>query len=184
MSANNFFRCITMLCIILCSSCAIRPSSTVDQMRSPDFVPLSIHMEAKRYDQALVTIKQLQNKFPDNAAVYVNYAIIFRQQKKHDEARQMLVKALTLSNDNPAANNLLGIMDRESGDFKGALTAYKRALSNHPEYALAHFNIGILYDIYLQDSHLAQKHFQRYQTLTGQTDKQVSGWLADIKRRK
>jgi tetratricopeptide (TPR) repeat protein len=76
-----------------------------------------------------------------------------------------------------------GILYREQGDFQAALHAYDQALTLQPDYALAHRNIGILYDLYLQQPGQALTHYKRYLELVGEDDKTVSGWVIDLERR-
>ncbi|UCE89659.1 MAG: tetratricopeptide repeat protein, partial [Pseudomonadota bacterium] len=88
-----------------------------------------------------------------------------------------------LNPDNAAAYNHLGIVHRQRGDFKKAQDAYRQALKIEPDYALAHRNLGILYDLYMGDLSRALKHYERYQALTGGDDRQVDKWIVDLKRR-
>jgi hypothetical protein len=57
-----------------------------------------------------------------------------------------------------------------------------KAVTASPDYALAHYNLGVLNELYLQRLDLALQHFERYQELSGE-DEQVSKWIADLKRR-
>ena len=50
-------------------------------------------------------------------------------------------------------------------------------------YAGAYLNLGILFDIYLQDLVKALQEYEKYQSLTQQEDSQVAGWIVDIQRR-
>jgi ABC-type Fe3+-hydroxamate transport system substrate-binding protein len=57
-----------------------------------------------------------------------------------------------------------------------------KAVTVSPEYALAHYNLGVLNELYLQRLDVALQHFEIYQELVG-NDKQVEKWIADLKRR-
>ena len=57
-----------------------------------------------------------------------------------------------------------------------------KAVTASPNYALAHYNLGVLNELYLQRLDAALQHFERYQELAG-GDKQVEKWIADLKRR-
>jgi tetratricopeptide (TPR) repeat protein len=63
-----------------------------------------------------------------------------------------------------------------------AEAAYMKAVTADPDYALAHYNLGVLNELYLQRLDLALQHFERYQDLGGD-DEQVTKWIADLKRR-
>jgi tetratricopeptide (TPR) repeat protein len=81
------------------------------------------------------------------------------------------------------AQNQLGIIQRQRGNFNQALTAYQRAIALDDNYALAHRNLGILYDIYLQQPDSALTHYEKYLLLSGDSSKEVSNWIIDLKRR-
>ena len=57
-----------------------------------------------------------------------------------------------------------------------------KAVTVNPDYALAHYNLGVLNELYLQRLDVALEHFERYQELTGD-DEQVEKWIADLRRR-
>jgi tetratricopeptide (TPR) repeat protein len=71
---------------------------------------------------------------------------------------------------------------RRNGNFLEAEAAYLKAVTVSPDYALAHYNLGVLNELYLQRLEVALKHFETYQSLVGE-DKQVAKWIADLTRR-
>ena len=71
---------------------------------------------------------------------------------------------------------------RKQGKFEEAESAYLKAVTVSPDYALAHYNLGVLNDLYLRRLDTALVHYERYQALSGE-DKQVTRWIADLKRR-
>lgn len=48
---------------------------------------------------------------------------------------------------------------------------------------MSHWNIAVLYDLYLGQPAKALKHYQAYQQVTEQPDKRVHGWLVDLQHR-
>ncbi|MEE8308357.1 MAG: hypothetical protein V3R81_13905, partial [Gammaproteobacteria bacterium] len=48
--------------------------------------------------------------------------------------------------------------------------------------ALAHYNLGVLLDLYLKRPAEALPHYERYQTLAGE-DERVTKWIIDLRRR-
>jgi hypothetical protein len=50
-------------------------------------------------------------------------------------------------------------------------------------YALAHRNIGILYDLYLGQPAVALEHYKKYLELTSDPDPGVDRWVVDLSRR-
>jgi len=83
----------------------------------------------------------------------------------------------------PDIYNALGSIYRRTGRFDDAETAYLKALQLAPDYANAHLNIGILYDIYLSNLSAALNHYQRYQTISGGDNTVVNKWIIDVKQR-
>ena len=71
---------------------------------------------------------------------------------------------------------------RRQGKFVEAESAYLKAVTASPDYALAHYNLGVLNELYLQRLDVALQHFERYQRIEGE-DEQVTRWIVDLKRR-
>ncbi len=71
---------------------------------------------------------------------------------------------------------------RRQGKFVEAESAYLKAVTASPDYALAHYNLGVLNELYLQRLDAALQHFERYQEIEGE-DKQVTKWIVDLRRR-
>ena len=66
-----------------------------------------------------------------------------RKRRRHSRRRWTLAPA------NAVAGNELGIVERKLGKFAEAEAAYQRAIAAEPNYAPAHLNLGVLYDLYL-----------------------------------
>lgn len=98
------------------------------------------------------------------------------------EAIQALEKAVS-SKPNAPAYNQLGILYRESGRFTDARGAYAAALKVNPDYALAHRNLGILLDIYLQQPQQALVHYRAYEKLSGGQDAEATLWVVEMQQR-
>ena len=120
--------------------------------------------------------------YPDYAGAHINLAIIFAGRGDDEAAERSLADALLLDPQNPAALNQLGMLRRRQGKFSEAESAYMKAVTASPDYALAHYNLGVLNDLYLQRLDTALQHYERYQKLAGE-DKQVSKWITDLTRR-
>ncbi len=83
---------------------------------------------------------------------------------------------------NPVADNELGIVERRLGKFSDAEAAYRMALEAQPDFAPAHLNLGVLYDLYLDQPQQALEQYERYIAIAGD-DKQVAGWVAELRKR-
>jgi tetratricopeptide (TPR) repeat protein len=80
------------------------------------------------------------------------------------------------------AGNELGIVERKLGKFTEAEAAYQRTIAADPNYAPAHLNLGVLYDLYLAQPQKALEQFERYVEIAGE-NKQVTGWLVELRKR-
>jgi Flp pilus assembly protein TadD len=69
------------------------------------------------------------------------------------------------------------------GRFADAREAYEKAIALEPNYASAHLNLGILYDLYLWDGERAVQLYERYLALVPAGDDKVKRWVAEIRKR-
>lgn len=150
---------------------------------SADYTRAISLMAADQNDEALALLQKVSAKEPSFAGPVINQGVILLKQKKFAEAEKVLRQALVISARNPYAHNLLGIALREQGKFADARSAYETALGIDPNYAKAHFNFGVLADLYLQDLPLALTHYERYQALQSKPDPAVANWIVDLQKR-
>ena len=121
-------------------------------------------------------------RYPDYPGAHVNLAIIHSQNGNDAAAQAEIDAALALNPNHAAALNQQGMLLRRNGKFLEAEAAYLKAVTASPDYALAHYNLGVLNELYLQRLDVALQHFEAYQELTG-GDEQVERWIADLRRR-
>ena len=121
-------------------------------------------------------------RYPNFPGAHVNLAIIHSQNENDAAAQTEIDAALALDPNNAAALNQQGMLFRRNGKFIEAEAAYLKAVTASPDYALAHYNLGVLNELYLQRLDVALQHFQNYQALVGE-DKQVERWITDLTRR-
>jgi tetratricopeptide (TPR) repeat protein len=134
-------------------------------------------------EQALELLLQVSTDAPEKPHVFTNLGLAYFKLQKLDLAEQAFREAIMRNNRDAVAYNQLGILQRYKGQFEEARNQYQRAIQIDSGYALAHLNLGILYDLYLQDLELALQQYQKYQALMTEEDSQVAGWIVDIKRR-
>ncbi|MDI1301134.1 MAG: tetratricopeptide repeat protein [bacterium] len=140
-------------------------------------------MSADKDDEALALLQKVGKKTPQFSGPWVNQAIILLKQQKFADADKALQEALKVNPNNPFAFNLMGIALRGEGKFADARAAYDSALAIDPNYAKAHFNYGVLADLYMQDLPLALSHYERYQSLQSKPDPAVANWIIDLQKR-
>jgi tetratricopeptide (TPR) repeat protein len=152
-------------------------------MSSPQYSKARTLMEDGRYSQSIPLLKQMLAAKPEQPDLSVNLAIAYRETGQPDEAANILQSVLEKHPNHTAALNQFGIVERQLGHFDKALSAYQHAISVDDDYALAHRNLGILYDIYLQKTDDALKQYEKYLALSDNGDKEVENWIIDLKRR-
>jgi len=131
---------------------------------------------------AELRLKEFLLQYPAFPGAHVNLAIIHAQNGSTEAAQAAIDAALALNPAHPAALNQQGMLFRKNGKFIEAEAAYLKAVTASPDYALAHYNLGVLNELYLQRLDTALQHFEIYQGLVG-GDKQVEKWIADLTRR-
>ena len=131
---------------------------------------------------AELRLKEFVLRYPRYPGAYVNLAIIHLDDDDEEAARAAIDAALLIDPDYAPALNQHGLLLRRNGMFLEAEAAYLKAVTAEPQYALAHYNLGVLYELYLQRLDDALRHFERYQALYGE-DRQVEKWITDLKRR-
>ena len=131
---------------------------------------------------AELRFKEFLMQYPGYPGAHVNLAIIHSNNNNDDAAREAVDAALALDPDYAPALNQLGMLLRRNGKFLEAEAAYLKAVTASPDYALAHYNLGVLNELYLQRLDSALHHFERYQEIVG-GDEQVEKWITDLQRR-
>ena len=134
-------------------------------------------------EKALVLLNRLSQDAPDKPNLFTNLGLAHFQLDQADLAEQAFQQAILRNSNDAVAHNHLGILKRRQGQFQDALIEYQRAIEIDDEYAGAHFNLGILFDLYLQDLEQALQQYQIYLELSSDPNTQVAGWIVDIERR-
>ena len=148
-----------------------------------DYQQAIVLLKANQLDEAFALLETVHQKAPQLAGPLLNQALIHVQRQQYKEAATLLEKAITGNSKNPYAYNLQGFVYRQLGQFKNARTAYETALQLSPNYAKAHFNLGVLAELYLQELPLALAHFEAYQKTQKSEDATVAKWIIDLQKR-
>lgn len=150
---------------------------------SSDYQRALTLMKANQLDEAYALFEDIQSKAPQLAGPALNQSLIKIQQQHYKEADELLQKAIAANSKNPFAYNLQGFVYRQLGQFSKSRAAYEQAITLSPNYAKAHFNLGVLADLYLQDLPLALKHYAAYQGTQTSPDATVAKWVIDLQKR-
>jgi tetratricopeptide (TPR) repeat protein len=82
----------------------------------------------------------------------------------------------------PQVYNMLGYIDIAKGRYKKAADDFRQALALKEDYAIAHYNLALLHDIYIQDLPASVRHYKRYLELTNNQDKKTADWVLELER--
>ena len=118
--------------------------------------------------------------FPEPA---VNLGWLHAQESRAAEAQAAFEEAIRRDPMAAPAHNGIAALHLAAGRFRDAEASYRESLAVAPDHALTHRNFAVLLDLYLRQPAEALRHFESYLALTGSADKQVSGWIAELKRR-
>ncbi len=144
-------------------------------------------MDGGKDARAVEEFEQIIEQYPDYAGPYLNIGIIHGRNARPDAAMRVLQRAAEVCSGCAATYNQLGIEHRRQGQFEEAEKAYLSAIDANGEYALAYFNLGVLYDLYLGRPDLALQYYEGYQSrrrpsAVDQKDV-VDTWIIDLRRR-
>lgn len=140
-------------------------------------------LSAGDYGPAAAEFQRLSTAYPDYSGPLTNLGIVYLKTGKLAEAEKALKAATERGDSSAAAFNQLGIVYRRLGRFKEADAAYSHALQIDANYALAHLNLGVLCDMYLQEPQRALEEYERYLQLVPNPDARVAAWIKELRGR-
>lgn len=153
----------------------------------------SIKAELALYQKAVLTLNehklddaeklfdQMRKLQPDMAGAWANLALIKMKKGDFKASQKLIVIALEKNSNMPQALNLAGSLALKDGRLNDAKNYFSQAVKEKPDYALAHYNLALLFDIYFQDLPQAITHYQLYLEHLGQEDKDTARWLKGLK---
>jgi tetratricopeptide (TPR) repeat protein len=160
----------------------IRENPGMDAESRGEFERAVILMNDGNNDKAIELLTKVIERQPGVTAPYINIAVAYLRTNKLEPAEQHLKTALGLVPNHPVASNEYGLLLRRAGRFKEAREIYENALASFPDYLPAHRNLGILCDLYLNDTECALKQFEIYSEGMP-ADAQVKIWISELRMR-
>lgn len=188
-------RYLLILAILLSTACSSTPSRQQELSEGPTEVNGEISVSAAekhlyrqaitalnagQLDEAESLLRTFSEQKPQFAGPLANLGLVYYKKGNKELAAETLNRALEKNSKQAHALNLLGEIAYEEGQASKAEDYYKRALAIKDDYANAHYNLALVYDIYFQDVARAVVHYRRYMELTNFDDKDTANWLEQL----
>lgn len=138
-------------------------------------------LSIKDYNAAKDFFSRFAVKNPGLSGAYLNLAIIAYTQQAYDEAGRLIVRVLEINPRHPRAYHLRALLRQNNGEIRLAEKDYKKAIALNPHYTIAHYNLALLYDIFLQDLQPAIEHYSIYLELLSSEDKNTQDWINHLR---
>lgn len=195
MSLQRSIRAATLLAAVLAGGCSLvggdpaADEATLAAASGPSPAVLAEYSAAVAQLQAGdgaadSALQSLSAAHPELAGPLLNLALLRMRQSDEAAAREYFGKAAATCTSCAPVWNGLGVLNRQQGQFREAEQAYLKAIELDPGYALAYYNLAVLYDIYIQRPEQALANYQQYLSLTAdEGNAEVERWIADLRRR-
>ena len=181
--------------VLLLQGCSIsQPKPQVADTAAPEEQPIPEALTAayqqglellqdKKYDEALVHWQGLTQEYSQFPGCWSNLGIAQFENQSYEDSVKSFDQALSIDSSFCPALKMKALAEREAGHFKKSEETYLSALQCAPGDADVHYNLGILYDLYMQDLAKALEHYQQAAALMSQTDETLAMWITDLERR-
>ena len=128
-----------------------------------------IHAAQGKFDVGMQELQKAVELDPRSADAHGALANAYRKQGRTEDARKEFQQAMDLDDENWRWPYLMGAMQIDTGDFKGAESSLKTAQEKAPENARVLYNLGI---VYLKEARLdeAQKVLEKSVKLDARAD--------------
>ena len=140
-------------------------------------------LSGKELEQAETHHGRIAPQHRHHPDVRADRAVLARLNGNDDLAERLYQEVLVIEPGHPVAANDLALMAREAGDMEESESLLLEALDVHPDRPRLHFNLAVLYELYLMDLAKALEHYRQYEASSGEPDERVSTWIQDLERR-
>lgn len=118
-------------------------------------------LELNRLEAALAATQTVLDMVPDDPQAQVNLAVIRLRQGREDESRRLLDTLLAQGRMTVRIRFVLGGYYAEQGRLAEAAEQYRAVLSEHPQEAAAHFELGTVLE-HAGDRQGAARHYETF----------------------
>ncbi len=187
---------LLFLSLLINVSCSHIPTDI--ENKEPKGISISNELSSEdltNYKKALYALKNneygdseklLQNvieRHPDLAGPHANLGLIYYKMEKYSQSTKSLKKTLSLNPKNPYAYNILGLISKNKGDLSNSKKYFLLAIKYKKDYAKAHYNIALLYDIYFQEIKESIYHYNEYLkiiNIKNIKDEKTNSWVKQL----
>ena len=153
----------------------LSPNEAVNYQQGLDYLYI------QQYPEAQKILEPIANNHPQHFGAWINLSTAYYGQNNIHAAQNAAQNAVNIKDTEPDIHNLLGLLAVEHKQYKAAEASYLHAIKIAPKFALAHYNLALLYDIYYQDIPTAYKHYNLYLANTKQEDIKTQEWVDQLK---
>lgn len=189
----SLFVCFILL--VACGSATKKPVIVIEKAPAVEKLVLTEAQNAS-YKKALDLMSQsafedaepifeaLIKQQPKLTGAYVNLGVIRKAENRLEEAEKFFAKALSINPNFVDALLQQALVYQDKGEFTKTEELLRRAEAIQPENPLVNYNLGVLYELYLQEYSLAIKHYKRYVELSNADDVEiVKRWILLLERK-
>ncbi len=133
------------------------------------------------YDKAKRLFSRFIQNNPSLSGAYVNLALIAFHEEDYVAVDKLTRQAIDLNPNQAPAYHLRAQLQLKKGKIKLAREDYLKAIELRPDYSNAHYNLALLYDIYLQEIALAIEHYSIYLSLLDKEDLRTQEWISHLR---
>jgi len=189
---SSYLITISILALSACTQTPVKDSATTAQTHMIGNISVSTS-EHEKYEKGLIALNNNEiteaertfNEFladkPDLAGPYTNLALIQFKKKNYEQSLELVNRALLRNPEQAQAYQLRGQIFLTRKKIHDAKKDYVKAIELKPDYINAHYNLALLYDIYLQEIALAIKHYEIYLSLIKKPDEATREWVNHLK---
>lgn len=175
-----------------CSLFATKPKLQDGAMDYSQPIPEAL---TEAYNQGLILLKKEQfaeaqthwqntaEQWPQYPGVWSNLALSQWHLEQYQQGLASSEKALELNAEFCPAKKIQALLQKENGQFETAIRNYEQAAICAPEDADIPYNIGIIYDLYLQDLSQALVYYSQAQELLSEENETLAMWITDLTNR-